>query len=210
MGPLNENQMHFLNVVKTNSNRLMDLINDILIISRIESGKIKLQFKLVDIKEVILDVVQSLKLEADGKNLSVTMEIAEGLPLFKADEKRLTQIVFNLFSNAVKYTFEGGRIVVRAFLNPAQMVQVEVEDTGVGMTPEQCEKLFRPFYRADNPLREIAGGTGLGLSITKSLVEQHGGEMWVTSEQDKGSTFSFIMPLEQPERSEDEADGDDE
>jgi signal transduction histidine kinase len=89
---------------------------------------------------------------------------------------------------------------VRAFLNPAGLMQIEIEDTGVGMTPAQLQKLFRPFYRADNPLRERSGGTGLGLLIAKSIVEEHGGEMWVTSEQHKGSTFSFVLPVEQAKR----------
>jgi signal transduction histidine kinase len=84
-----------------------------------------------------------------------------------------------------------------------------VEDTGVGMTPEQVKKLFRPFYRADNPLRDVAGGTGLGLSIAKQFVEQHGGEMWVNSEHGKGSVFSFIIPLKQVE-TKNGADEDDE
>jgi signal transduction histidine kinase len=75
------------------------------------------------------------------------------------------------------------------------MLQVDVEDNGVGLSPEQRKKLFRPFYRADNPLRDVAGGTGLGLAIAKQIVEQHNGEMWVESEQGKGSTFSFILPL---------------
>lgn len=83
------------------------------------------------------------------------------------------------------------------FLNPANLLQIEVEDTGVGMSPTQLKKLFRPFYRADNPLREQVGGTGLGLLIAKSLVEHHGGEMWVTSEPGKGTVFSFVLPLEQ-------------
>jgi signal transduction histidine kinase len=207
-GSLNENQQRSLTTVKTNSNRLNDLINDILEISQLESGKITLNFEQVALPDIITDVVQSLQLETQAKQLSVSVKIADSLPMIEADTKRLTQIVFNLFSNAVKYTFEGGHIQVRASLNPAQMIQVDIEDTGVGMTPEQCSKLFQPFYRADNPLRDVAGGTGLGLSITKSLVEQHGGELWVTSEQNKGSIFSFILPLTQPEEGDDEVDGD--
>lgn len=199
LGPLNDSQVSCLTIAKNNSNRLRDLIEDILDISRIESGKIKLNFKQVDVRAVINDVVQSLRLEAERKDMLVEVDVADDLPALIADQKRLTQVIFNLFSNAVKYTFRQGRICVRAFLNPGNMVQVEVEDTGVGMSPEQVEKLFRPFYRADNPLRDEAGGTGLGLSIAKSLVEQHGGEMWVNSEQGKGSTFSFILPLQQPE-----------
>lgn len=209
LGPLSEMQISGLNVARNNANRLRDLIEDILDISRIESGKIQLYFKLVDIRTVITDVAQSLGIEAERKNMTVTIEIADDLPLIVADQKRLTQVVLNLFSNAVKYTYAGGRIWVRAFLNPATMMQIEVEDNGVGMSTEQQAKLFRPFYRADNPLRDEVGGTGLGLSIARSLVEQHGGEMWVNSEQGKGSTFCFIIPLQQPEAT-DKADGDDE
>lgn len=208
LGTLNESQMSCLTIAKNNANRLRDLIEDILDISRIESGKIKLYFKQIDIRTVIHDVVQSLHLEAERQQMTVEIEIEDQLPPVMADQKRLTQVVFNLFSNAVKYTYAQGRIWIRVFLNPANMVQVEVEDTGVGMSPEQCAKLFRPFYRADNPLRDAVGGTGLGLSIAKSLVEQHGGQMWVTSELGKGSTFSFIIPLERPEIT-DAVDGDD-
>jgi signal transduction histidine kinase len=88
------------------------------------------------------------------------------------------------------------------------MLQVDVEDNGVGMTRDQLKKLFRPFYRADNPLRDVAGGTGLGLAIAKQFVEQHGGEMWVNSEQGKGSTFSFIVPLQQTETSDGDEDAE--
>jgi signal transduction histidine kinase len=88
---------------------------------------------------------------------------------------------------------------LRAFINPAGLLQVDVEDDGVGLSLEQQEHLFRRFYRADNPLRDEVGGTGLGLSIAKSFVEKHGGEIWVQSELGKGSTFSFMLPLTQPE-----------
>jgi GAF domain-containing protein len=197
---LSEQQTEFLMVAKTNANRLMDLINDILDISRFEAGKIQLAFEQVNVASVIQDVTQSLRLEAEKKQMKVNIEIAEALPTIEADQKRLTQVAFNLYSNAIKYTFDGGAIAVRAFLNPAGLMQIEVEDTGVGMTPAQLQKLFRPFYRADNPLRERSGGTGLGLLIAKSIVEEHGGEMWVTSEQHKGSTFSFVLPVEQAKR----------
>lgn len=195
---LNEQQVSFLSVIKTNANRLNELIEDILDISRFESGKIQLHFTQVNIEMVIQDVVQSLRLEAEKKQHHVLVTIQENVPPIWADQKRLTQVITNLFSNAIKYTFDKGRIEVRVFRNPANLIQVEVEDTGVGMSPAQLKKLFRPFYRADNPLRELVGGTGLGLLIAKSLVEHHGGEMWVTSELGKGSIFSFVLPLEPP------------
>ena len=194
---LSSEQIDYLNIVKTNANRLKVLIDDILDISRLDGGKIKLSFSEVAIDIVVKDVVQSLRLEAENKNMTVEVDVPGDLPTISADQKRLTQVVFNLFSNAVKYTFPGGRVLVRAHRNRAGMLQVDVEDSGVGMSAEQQKKLFRPFYRADNPLREVAGGTGLGLSIARSLVELHGGEMWVTSEIGKGSTFSFIIPPQQ-------------
>ena len=193
---MSADQVSYLGIIRNNTNRLKSLIEDILEFSRPDSSK-RLNFSPVTIPDVIDEVVQSLRLEYERKSMTVLIDMPANLPRVMADPKRITQVVFNLFSNAVKYTFEGGRIQVRAFLNRANMMQVDVEDTGVGMSPDQRKKLFRPFYRADNPLRDVAGGTGLGLSIAKALIEQHGGEMWVVSEIGKGSTFSFIIPLEQ-------------
>ncbi len=197
-GPLNEQQLELMEVVKANVRRLKALVDDILEISRFEAGKIELTFQPVNVATIIRDVAQTLRLEAERKHMHITIEVQPDLPSVIADEKRLTQVITNLYSNAIKYTYEGGTITVRAFLNQANLLQFEIEDNGVGMSPGQLKKLFRPFYRAFNPLSEQAGGTGLGLLITKSLVEQHGGEMWVTSTEGKGSTFSFVLPLEQP------------
>jgi signal transduction histidine kinase len=154
----------------------------------------------VDIGHVFHDALQTLRAEIDRKSIDVGVDLQNDLPEVVADPRRLTQVVLNLVSNAVKYTYAEGHVWLRAFLNPSGMLQVDVEDNGVGISPEQQQHLFRRFYRADNPLRDEAGGTGLGLSIAKSFVELHGGEMWVKSEAGKGSTFSFILPLTQPEQ----------
>jgi signal transduction histidine kinase len=201
-GPIGEGQLSFLGVVKNNANRLMDLINDILEIGRIDADKIKLSFEQVSIDNVFQDVLQTLRAEIDRKSLSVQLDMREELPQITADLRRLTQVVLNVVSNAVKYTYAQGRVTLRAFVNPAGLLQIEVEDNGVGISPEQQQYLFRRFYRADNPLRDEVGGTGLGLSIAKSFVELHGGEMWVQSESGVGSTFSFILPVTQPEQPE--------
>ncbi len=206
---LNEEQQGYLETVTKNINYLRHLIDDILDISRFEAGRLKLSFDQVDISSVIKSVVQTMSLQAEEKGMHVTVDLQPDLPLVQADEQRITQVVTNVFSNAIKYTFDEGDIEIRAFLNNANLLQVDVADTGVGMTPEQMQKLFRPFYRVDNPLSVRAGGTGLGLSIAKSLVEHHNGEMWVSSEPGKGSVFCFVLPLEQPEAST-EADEDSE
>ena len=192
---LTEDQLSYLQIIRNNTNRLRALIEDILEFSRPDAKK-KLQITPVEVPALILEVVQSLRFEYERKTMQVTVDAPPTLPPVMADQRRISQVCLNLFSNAVKYTFEGGRIHVRAFLNRATMLQVDVEDNGVGLSPEQRKKLFRPFYRADNPLRDVAGGTGLGLAIAKQIVEQHGGQMWVQSEQGKGSTFSFILPLQ--------------
>lgn len=194
---LTPDQMEQLTIIRRNAKNLSDLIEDILDLSRFEAGRIELRFSDVDVVEVIQSVVQDLQLQANAKHMTVHVDLQPDLPTIMADEKRIKQVVTNLLSNAIKYTFEGGTIQIRAFLNPANLLQVEVEDNGVGMSPAQQQKLFRPFYRADNPLKEVSGGTGLGLSIAKSLVELHEGDMWVISEQGSGSTFSFVLPLYQ-------------
>lgn len=194
-GPISDGQNSFLSVVKHNASRLMDLINELLEIGKIDANQIELNLEAVDVAAVLGDVLQTMHAEIDRKQMRTSIEVMPGVPAVHADERRLTQIVMNLVSNAVKYTFEGGEITVRARLNPAGMVQVDVEDTGVGISADDQQRLFRRFYRTDNPLRDVAGGTGLGLSIAKSLVELHGGEMWVRSELGKGSVFSFILPV---------------
>ncbi|MFL5806720.1 MAG: GAF domain-containing protein [Roseiflexaceae bacterium] len=207
-GPVSEGQLSFLGVVKNNANRLMDLINDILEIGRIDSHKITLNFEQIDVGHVFNDVLQTLRAEIDRKSIIVSTDVQDGLPEITADPRRLTQVVLNLLSNAVKYTYAEGRVCLRAFRNPSGMIQVDVEDNGVGISPEQQQHLFRRFYRADNPLRDEAGGTGLGLSIAKSFVELHSGEMWVKSEASKGSIFSFILPVTQPEQVDVDEDAD--
>lgn len=184
--------------MKNNAHRLMSLINDILEIGRIDDNKVRLKFENVFVGAIFEEVEKTLRAEIERKRLSFSIEVAEHTPAVMADETRLTQIVLNLASNAVKYTYPGGSVKLRAGLNPAGLLQVDVIDNGVGISAEQQQHLFRRFYRADNPLRDEAGGTGLGLSIAKSYVEMHGGQMWVESEPGKGSTFSFIIPLIQP------------
>lgn len=199
-GPISEGQKSFLGVVRNNTRRLMELIDDILEIGRIDSNKIELSIGEVEVPNVLYDVVQTLQAEIDRKSLQVRVDIQRDVPKIHADQRRFTQVVLNMLSNAVKYTFPGGTIGLLAYMNPSGMLEIDVEDSGVGISPEDQKNLFRRFSRIDNPLRDEAGGTGLGLSIAKSFVELHGGEMWVRSELGKGSTFSFIVPVTQPER----------
>jgi len=192
-GEVTEEQKEFLDIVKNNSDRLVLLVNDLLDVSRIEAGRINLRVQPVDLAGCIDEVATSLRPLMEQKRQSLKLELPADLPQVRADRDRVVQIVTNLLSNAHKYTLEGGAVSVRAQADRDD-VQVEVSDTGVGMTADERDKLFTKFFRAQNPATQNISGTGLGLNIVKSLVEKQGGRIWVTSEPMKGSTFIFTIP----------------
>lgn len=202
-GPINDMQKSFLQVVKTNGDRLNALVEDLLEISRLENGKVTLKVKELHLRDLIDDIVASLRTETLRKGMELKLEVDPLLPPVEADGKRIAQVLANLMSNAHKYTRDGGQIIVRAH-RTGQMVQVDVADTGVGIPPDELPQMFSQFFRANNALKDQVGGTGLGLSIAKSFVELHGGDMWVTSEIEVGSTFSFTLPIEHRRPTRDE------
>ena len=170
------------------------LVSDLADISRIESGNIRLEPREVPVWDVIDEVVTLTRTQVTQKNQTVTVNIPNELPKAWCDRNRLAQILTNLISNANKYTQEGGAIVVHATREDG-MIQIKVEDNGLGMTAEDQEKLFSKFFRsADEKIRE-APGTGLGLSITKNLIELQGGKIWFESEFRKGTSFFFTVPV---------------
>lgn len=194
LGPLSQAQNDFLKVVKTNVVRLVELIDDLLDVSRAEAGEMRLKRESTDITEVLYEAGEALYTQFTSRSISLAIDVPENLPPVIADRQRLRQIIVNLVNNACKYTPEGGRVdvIVR---NEFDKIRIDVRDNGVGIAEGAQEHIFTPFFRADNPLREQAGGTGLGLSITKTLVDLHGGEIWFKSNEGEGSTFSFTLPL---------------
>jgi PAS domain S-box-containing protein len=193
-GALNGEQAEYLGIVKNNADRLVNLINDLLDVSRIESGNIQLQRTSLDIAQSIREVASSLKPQIEEKGQQLELNIPEALPAVSGDAGRVTQILTNLLSNAYKYTPAGGTITITASAQKS-MVRVDVRDTGIGLSPEEQAQLFTRFFRARNQTTQEVGGTGLGLSITRSLVEMHGGEIIVSSAPGQGSTFSFTLPI---------------
>jgi signal transduction histidine kinase len=193
-GQLNENQTSFLTTIRNNVNRMATLVSDLADISRIESGNLRLEPREVPVWDVIDEVVTLTRTQVTQKNQTVTVDIPKELPKAWCDRNRLAQILTNLVSNANKYTPEGGAIIVHATLE-TNLIQIKVEDNGLGMTPEDQQKLFSKFFRsADDKVRE-APGTGLGLSITKNLIELQGGTIWFESEFRKGTSFYFTVPV---------------
>lgn len=195
-GSLNENQERFLGIIKSNADRLSVLVDDLLDISRIETGRVVLDVKHVSMAYVVDQVLTTLRERIEQKQLTVKIDLPDDDPLnVIGDQARLIQIVTNLIGNAYQYTPPGGSILVRARPTQDEMLQVEVTDTGIGIAPEDVSKVFDRFFRADDPLVQEFPGTGLGLSIVQTLVEMHGGEIWLESVKGQGTTFSFTIPL---------------
>jgi len=192
-GALDEIQNEFLGVVKHNAGRLVSLIEGLLDVSRIDAGKLSLEFAPVDLGAAVRQTATMLRPQLDGKRQRLTVDVPDDLTPVNADADRLAQIVTNLLSNAHKYTPAGGEIAIAAHVEN-DLVRVTVRDTGVGLSEEDLTRLFTRFFRARNP-HATAGGTGLGLVITRSLVELHGGTMTVESAPGVGSTFGFTLPV---------------
>jgi PAS domain S-box-containing protein len=192
VGPVNDQQKRFLSIIKSNADRLTALINDLLDISRIESGRVKIKVEPQNLIEIVDEVVESLREQIEGKGIRLELKLPDVVPDIMGDRVRLNQIVTNLIGNAHKYTDDGWVRVTLSLLEGA--IRLDVADSGIGISMEDQGKIFEKFYRADTPVMEGRGGTGLGLAITKELVELHGGRMWVKSELGVGSTFTVVLP----------------
>ncbi len=194
LGPLSPAQADFLKIVKNNIVRLVEQIDDLLDISKLESGEVRLRREQVDVGVLLHEVAESLYAQFAERAISLALDVPPDAPPVMADRRRLRQIALNLLSNACKYTPSGGRVDV-VLRNGGDELRVDVRDTGVGIAPGAQPFIFTRYFRADNPLRETAGGSGLGLNITRTLVELHGGRIWFESAEGVGTTFSFTLPL---------------
>jgi signal transduction histidine kinase len=218
-GPVNDTQKQFLSTIQFNTERLSILIRDLLDIGRIETGRLKMELSPVAIKSIIEETIRSLQSQISERQIGVELHLPDELPTVLADRARLIQILTNLVSNAYKYTPTSGKMTITVSRlkeiqprdaprgnwtrtdvqqlkpNPAGYLACAVKDTGIGIAPDDQAKLFTQFFRSQNPAVREQRGTGLGLAITKSLIELQGGAIWVDSELEKGSTFSFSLPI---------------
>ncbi|MCM8782064.1 MAG: cell wall metabolism sensor histidine kinase WalK [Candidatus Omnitrophica bacterium] len=188
-----DNVKEFIGIIYHESNRLAHLIDDLLDLSKIESGKMKMVFLPLEISPILKNCVDVLEKQAKEKSISVSLDLPNNLPKVLADEKRLSQVFLNLLDNAIKYTPEGGSVKISASLKE-KFVQIDVADTGIGIAERDLPRIFERFYRVDKARSRELGGTGLGLSIVKHIILAHSGQVWVRSELGKGSTFSFTLP----------------
>ncbi len=195
-GGLNEKQEHYMNNVLTSSKFLLDLINDILDLSKVEAGKIEIVMEKISVPVTIGETLILIKEKASSHNVLIKQEIDPQISVIEVDKQRFKQILFNLLSNAVKFSKkEGGTVTITA-KKEGDMAKFSVSDTGIGIKEEDMGKLFRDFSQASPEISNKYGGTGLGLSITKKLVELHGGRITAESKYGQGSTFTFTLPVE--------------
>jgi signal transduction histidine kinase len=187
-------QTEFLQTTARNTDRLVTIVNDLLDISSIESGKMELRLASVDLTDVVPREVELLKAQLEGKNMGVSIDIPKDVPHVWADARRLGQVISNLLSNAVKYSREDSTVMVTAE-RVGDNVIVRVADSGIGISPDESDRLFDRFYRSRDDAVRATPGAGLGLAITRYLVEMQGGIIWVESEKGYGSTFSFSIPV---------------
>jgi two-component system CheB/CheR fusion protein len=194
-GPLNEKQKQYVNNVLASGKHLLLLINQILDMAKVEAGKMQLALSILPMKN-LLDEISLLVFDmVSKKKLKMSLEIAEDLPSIEADELKVKQILYNLISNAVKFTPEGSKIGLRA-KRADPMVEIVVWDTGVGVAPENMEKIFQGFFRVNTPYSQVTEGTGLGLPLSRKLVELHGGKLFLESEGlNKGVAVRFVLPI---------------
>lgn len=209
MGELSPMQRQLLDTIKTNAERMTSIINDLLDITKIESGSIELDFKPVSVLDTISAVVNGQQTLLEARQHRLHLDLAPDVPAMLVDNVRLQQVLDNLLSNALKYTAKGGDITIAAHAVKGSAlaeerrvglstrrtyVQIAISDTGIGVAPEDHERIFERFYRVESDLKVEAGGTGLGLAIVRPLLQLMGGRIWIDSSPGQGSTFTILLP----------------
>jgi len=187
-----DNSKEFLRIIDKHATRMSRLIDDLLILSRLESQQISVERASLDMGELIGLSIASFSKQALDKGIELTSDVADELPSALGDHDRLEQVLVNLLDNAIKYTPAGGSVKVSAYME-AGAIRIDVRDTGIGIPLKDIPRIFERFYRVDKARSRELGGTGLGLAIVKHIMQGHGGRVWVESEFGKGSLFSFTL-----------------
>jgi signal transduction histidine kinase len=194
-GDISPDQEKFLGKAKSNVDRLNRLINDILDLTKLESGKTVLQIEENDMNLLLQEVVNLQEALAREKGLYLKISVNSKLPPFPFDKDKLNQVFSNLVSNAIKFTEQGGMTISVGYRPEHNTAEVCIKDTGTGIPEDDIPKLFQKFQQLGDPEKRQTGGTGLGLAICKEIISQHGGKIWVESKLGEGSAFYFILPI---------------
>jgi signal transduction histidine kinase len=195
-GPLSPKQENMLSTIRYSGQRLLDLVNNILDISRLEEGKLTIIPQTMGVLPAVNQALEIIKPIAEKKYISISVDVSPTTPDVRGDPKRVSQILVNLLSNAVKYTPDTGSVTISARRNEtANMIEISVADNGIGIPTDHLPHIFDRFSRFERDVMKDTVGTGLGLSIAKGLLEAHGGEIWVESEEGYGTCFTFTLPI---------------
>jgi len=195
LGDIPDQVKERLEKINKHSDNLVKLINDLLDIARIESGKMELKVKPQTITHIIENVHDLLTPQLREKNLKWITEIPDNTPAVPIDPALIERVFINLIGNAIKFTFQGHIKVT--VTHDEKNLKIEVSDTGIGINEGDIPKLFNEFYRVDNEINQVVKGSGLGLSLVKNIIEAHRGDIWITSKVDKGTTIHFTLPLKE-------------
>jgi signal transduction histidine kinase len=194
-GPLNTRQSKYVSNILLSGESLLEIIDNLLDISRLEAGEKTLNYEEIDIASLLGEVRISLLSPASNKKIAVEIRVDTSIDNIRADRTKLRRILYNLISNAIKFTHEKGKVTISASKKEG-MLEIKVSDTGTGLLKEYYEKMFTPLGQADPSKVLKSGGAGLGLYIVKNLIDLHGGKIFVDSEVGKGSTFTFTLPTD--------------
>ncbi|MBU2582488.1 MAG: HAMP domain-containing histidine kinase [Alphaproteobacteria bacterium] len=189
-----EDVIEYANLIHDAAVHLLAVINDILDISKIQSGRYTLDARELDIKSVLLDQVTAFEADAKTAGVALVTEVDSHLPLVRGDSNKLSQVFANVLSNAIKFTHPGGQVKISATRLKDEAVAIFISDTGVGMSPDELEIAKQPFGQVDGSRTRWREGTGLGIPITQSLVELHGGEFDIRSQKDHGTEVTILLP----------------
>lgn len=208
-GELNQQQQEFVQRARSSSEHLYALIEDLLLVSRADSGQVRLNRALVSLQEIVADAIEELELMATDNGIDIIVDIPHDFPPIYADTARVQQVLRNLISNALRFTPSGGNATISATITNRldndesslfsaaesdRLLKLEVRDTGHGIAMEQQQRIFERFYQVPQPASSRSNGLGLGLAIVKMIVEMHGGQVSVTSSEGQGSTFTCLLP----------------
>lgn len=201
-GPLNDKQREYIKDIERSGIRLLNTINDIIDVSRIEAGVVNIETSEFSLKELIYSSEAIFSEKAKKHNIEMIYSVEDGIDIITGDQRKLKQVLVNLISNAIKFTPDGGKVNIKArrASNACEdkgildFIEICVEDTGIGIAKEDMPRLFQPFEQLESPYQKRYEGTGLGLFLIKRLVEMMGGRIWVQSEKGKGSRFTFVIP----------------
>jgi signal transduction histidine kinase len=202
---MNEQQVTFLNTIRSNIDRMNTLVSDLNDVTKLQTNNLSVELAPLEFQAIVTETLRPLTKQLHDKGQEVVLNIPAMLPRIMVDQNRIIQVMTNLVSNAHKYSPEGSDIVLSAEVrqrnldskgrNQGPALHVSVKDNGIGMSEEDVNKLFTPYFRSDNPLARQQPGTGLGLTIVRGIVERHGGQIWVESQLGSGTAFHFTLPI---------------